>query len=180
LIAIRLTRVGKKNQPYFRVVVQEKSAPVKGKFIEIIGSWNPRTGELVVDKEKLAAWKAKGAQLSATAAFLIEGKPKPEKPKKGPKKAVTEVAKVEEGEEVSEQAGEQVSKGEESGQGAAPEGSARRADERTSVQEKTKEEPKSSEESTPVDKSAEEAGAEVEPSAEKPADKVEPTENAAQ
>jgi len=77
VIVIRLTRVGKKNQPYFRIVAAEKQAAVKGKFLEILGHWNPRSGELVVDQDKLNLWKKKGAQLSDTAAFLIEKKPKP-------------------------------------------------------------------------------------------------------
>jgi small subunit ribosomal protein S16 len=122
LLAIRLTRVGKKNQPYFRIVVQEKSAPVKGKFIEIIGNWNPRTGELKVDKEKLAAWRAKGAQLSATAAFLIEGKPKPKKPEKGPKKQLAETAKAPEmsKEEKAEPEGPQTQQPQTSPEESAP------------------------------------------------------------
>jgi len=43
MLKIRLTRRGKKNRPFFRIVVAEKSAPIKGRFIEILGFLDPIT-----------------------------------------------------------------------------------------------------------------------------------------
>lgn len=71
MLKIRLTRVGKKKQPIFRVVVAEKSMPVKGKFIDLLGFYNPRNKEYKIDKEKVKDWLEKGAQLSDTVAMLL-------------------------------------------------------------------------------------------------------------
>jgi len=71
LLKIRLTRVGKKKQPIFRVVVAEKSMPVKGKFIDLLGVYNPRNKEYKIDKDKVKNWLEKGAQLSDTVAMFL-------------------------------------------------------------------------------------------------------------
>jgi small subunit ribosomal protein S16 len=64
LLKIRLARVGKKKQPTYRVVVADARAPRDGKYVEIIGQYNPRTepNTFVIDEEKARAWMAKGAQ----------------------------------------------------------------------------------------------------------------------
>lgn len=72
MLVIRLSRTGRKKQPYYRLVVAEKSAPIKGKFLEVIGHYNPRTKELEVDAEKAKARLANGAQPSETAEALLE------------------------------------------------------------------------------------------------------------
>ena len=72
MIRIRLARVGKRNQPTYRVVVADHRRPVKGKFIEVIGSYNPRSKQLVLEREKMAAWVKKGAHLSETVAALAK------------------------------------------------------------------------------------------------------------
>jgi small subunit ribosomal protein S16 len=139
MIVIRLTRIGKKNQPYFRIVAAEKQAAVKGKFLEILGHWNPRSGELVVDREKLDKWRKNGAQLSATCAFLIEKKPKPfkqPKPEKAPAEAKVEV-----------KTGPQVVE-ESSGKNLAAEAQAKTEPAEASAEEIPKEEEKSSEEAS--------------------------------
>jgi small subunit ribosomal protein S16 len=64
LLKIRLARVGKKKQPTYRVVVADARAPRDGKYVEIIGQYNPRTepNTFVIDEDKARDWMRKGAQ----------------------------------------------------------------------------------------------------------------------
>lgn len=64
MLKIRLARVGKKKQPSYRVVVADSRAPRDGKYVEIIGQYNPRTepSTFVIDEEKARDWMRKGAQ----------------------------------------------------------------------------------------------------------------------
>lgn len=73
MLVIRLTRVGKKNSPAYRVVVADKKRAVKRKFIEILGHYNPTTNPktLVIDKEKSLHWISLGAQPSDTVNNLM-------------------------------------------------------------------------------------------------------------
>jgi len=73
MLVIRLTRVGKKNSPAYRVVVADKRKAVKRKFIEILGHYNPASNpkELVINKEKSLEWIKKGAQPSDTVNNLM-------------------------------------------------------------------------------------------------------------
>jgi len=71
MLIIRLQRVGKKNQPSFRLVLAEKTAPVKGKFIEILGNYNPRLKTRSFNKERILYWLSKGAKTSATVHNLL-------------------------------------------------------------------------------------------------------------
>jgi len=72
-VRIRLRRVGRKAQPYYRVVVAESTTPRDGLYLDTVGFYNPRTkpAELRMDLEKVDAWVAKGARLSETAAALV-------------------------------------------------------------------------------------------------------------
>ncbi len=72
MLVIRLSRTGRKKQPTYRVVVAEHSAPVKGRFIEVLGHYNPRTKELVVDEERAKLRLSHGAKPSETAEALLE------------------------------------------------------------------------------------------------------------
>ncbi len=76
MLVIRLLRTGKKNQPFFQVVVTDKRKPPRGgRFVEKIGFWNPLTKEKEVNVERVKYWLSKGAQPSATIHnFLIEKK----------------------------------------------------------------------------------------------------------
>lgn len=73
MLVIRLTRVGKKNSPAYRVVVADKKKAVKRKFIEIVGHYNPTTNPktLVIDKERALHWISLGAQPSDTVNNLM-------------------------------------------------------------------------------------------------------------
>jgi len=72
-VRIRLTRTGAAKQPHYRLVVADSRAPRDGRFIEIIGHYNPRMDppELVVDVEKAAEWIKRGARPSDTARALL-------------------------------------------------------------------------------------------------------------
>lgn len=73
MLVIRLQRVGKKNQPSYRIVLVEKTAPVKGKFIEILGNYNPVLKTKKFEKDRILYWISKGAQASPTVHNLLVG-----------------------------------------------------------------------------------------------------------
>ena len=77
-VAIRLRREGSNKRPRYRVVVADSRAPRDGRFIEIIGHYNPVTDppQVSIDREKVQAWIAKGAQASNTVKKLIALAPK--------------------------------------------------------------------------------------------------------
>jgi len=70
---IRLARAGMKRAPFYRVVVADERAPRDGRFIELVGRYNPRATPSVVelDVEKVEAWMAKGAQPSEVVVKLL-------------------------------------------------------------------------------------------------------------
>jgi small subunit ribosomal protein S16 len=73
-VSIRLRREGAKNRPYYRVVVADSRSPRDGKFIEIIGTYDPkRTGQnSSFNVERAEYWISKGAQPSDTVRSLIK------------------------------------------------------------------------------------------------------------
>jgi small subunit ribosomal protein S16 len=73
MLKIRLTRVGKRNSPAYRVVVAEQKKAVKRKFIEIIGHYNPisQPKEIVIKKDRALFWIGQGAQASDTVNNLM-------------------------------------------------------------------------------------------------------------
>ena len=75
-VRIRLTRKGAKKRPFYRIVVAHSEAPRDGKFLEIIGTYNPLTdpAEIQIDQEKLRVWLDRGAQPSDTVRSLIKQK----------------------------------------------------------------------------------------------------------
>ena len=79
MLAIRLRRAGSKNRPFFRVVVTERARARDGRFVEVLGHYNPRTRpeKLDVDRERLAHWLKAGAQPSDTVRTLIDRMPPP-------------------------------------------------------------------------------------------------------
>ena len=81
MLVIHLFRVGKKNQPSFKIVVAERGKPTRaGRFVEEVGFYNPVTKEKVLKQERIKYWISVGAQPSPTAFNLfvsekiIEGK----------------------------------------------------------------------------------------------------------
>src|ERR1700686_1782813 len=76
MVKIRLRRMGAKKQPTYRFVVTDARSPRDGRFIEIVGHYNPRSEPktVVVDEEKIKAWLAKGAQPSDPGRRLLAAK----------------------------------------------------------------------------------------------------------
>jgi len=76
MLIIRLFRTGKKNQPFFKIVVTDKRNPPKGgRFVEKVGFWNPLTKERKLNAERIKYWLSKGAQVSDTVHnFLVDEK----------------------------------------------------------------------------------------------------------
>src|SRR3990167_7512794 len=72
MLAIRLRRTGKKGQPSYRIVVTDERASVYGKYIEMIGHYNPQTKAVVLDSAKALDWMKKGAKPSNTVAKLMQ------------------------------------------------------------------------------------------------------------
>jgi small subunit ribosomal protein S16 len=73
-VKIRLTRVGSKKNPIYRVVVADSRSPRDGRFIEILGRYNPQTDPSTIDldEEKIKEWLAKGAQPTQPVSRLIQ------------------------------------------------------------------------------------------------------------
>ena len=68
MLTIRLQRVGRKNDPNFRVVlIESKRAPKSGAFLENLGSYNPKTKKTQLDSERIKYWLEKGVVMSPTA-----------------------------------------------------------------------------------------------------------------
>ena len=72
-VKIRLTRIGSKKQPFYRIVVADSRSPRDGKFIERIGTYDPKTdpSTITVDKERAVDWIKKGAKPSNTVQKLF-------------------------------------------------------------------------------------------------------------
>ena len=77
MVVIRMRRAGSKNRAFYRIVVTESAAARGGRFIEILGHYNPRTSPetLVVDRERLAHWVKSGATPSDTLRTLLARAP---------------------------------------------------------------------------------------------------------
>jgi small subunit ribosomal protein S16 len=73
-VRIRLTRVGARNNPMWRVVAADQRSPRDGRFIEVLGHYNPQTdpSTIVLDEQKLRGWIEQGAQPSGTVKKLMK------------------------------------------------------------------------------------------------------------
>lgn len=73
-VKIRLARHGAKKRPYYRVVIADGRMPRDGRFIELVGRYNPLTNPktIEIDLEKVDAWIAKGAQPTSAVSHLID------------------------------------------------------------------------------------------------------------
>ena len=72
MLRIRFLRVGKKNSPSFRLVLTpRRTAPKGGRFLEILGSFNPVKHESVFKKERIQYWISQGAQASDTVQNML-------------------------------------------------------------------------------------------------------------
>jgi len=110
MLIIRFTRRGRRNDPSFRLVVTEQSNPIKGKFLEELGFYNPKLKTKSFKKERILYWIDKGAKCSATVnnLFVAEGiiqgpKVKAWRPKKKAGEAAAAKAETEKKEEKAEE-----------------------------------------------------------------------------
>ena len=73
-VKLRLTRVGKTKQPQYRIVASDSRSPRDGRFIEIVGNYNPRTepSTINVDNDKAVRWLMQGAQPTDRVRKLLE------------------------------------------------------------------------------------------------------------
>ena len=73
MVKLRLKRMGAKKQPSYRIVAADSRAPRDGRFIEIVGFYNPRTNPatIKVDEEKALKWLNDGAQPSDTVRAIL-------------------------------------------------------------------------------------------------------------
>ena len=70
-VAIRFSRQGKKKAPFYRIVAADKRSGRDGKFIELLGTYDPRTKVLKIDRERYQRWITDGAQPSGTLAAVV-------------------------------------------------------------------------------------------------------------
>jgi small subunit ribosomal protein S16 len=77
-VRVRLTRVGSKKNPIWRVVVADQRSPRDGRFIEAIGRYNPQTNPstIAIDEERLQHWIARGAQPTGAVKQLMKAQAK--------------------------------------------------------------------------------------------------------
>jgi small subunit ribosomal protein S16 len=75
-VHMRLTRVGSKKNPIYRVVVADSRSPRDGKFIDIVGRYNPQPNPSLIDfdEDKVRDWLGRGAKPSETVARLLKVK----------------------------------------------------------------------------------------------------------
>ena len=74
MVRIRLRRIGLKGQPTYRIVAADKEAPRDGRFLEILGVYNPRTNHatIKVNEDRIYHWMKNGAQPSESAAQVLK------------------------------------------------------------------------------------------------------------
>lgn len=101
MLMIRLQRIGRKNEAQFRVVLTDsKNSTKSGKFLEILGSYNPKGGEAIFKKDRVDHWMKNGAQTSDTVhnflvkQGIISAKTKNVLAKKAPTKKKKEMKKA--------------------------------------------------------------------------------------
>jgi len=84
-VRVRLTRVGNKKNPIWRVVVADQRSPRDGRFIETIGHYNPQThpSTIVVDAERYEHWVSRGAQPSGSVKNLMRALSRSAQPAEG-------------------------------------------------------------------------------------------------
>ncbi len=71
MLTMRLQRIGKKGQAYFRIIVTEHTKKPQGEYLELLGSYDPHKKNLLAKKERIEYWMSKGVQLSPTVNNLL-------------------------------------------------------------------------------------------------------------
>lgn len=71
MVKIRLARLGRKNDPFYRIVAIDESKKVTGSPLAILGTWNPREKKVDIQKDEVKKWAAKGAKISPAVKKLL-------------------------------------------------------------------------------------------------------------
>lgn len=71
MLTIRLSRIGKKKKPFYRLIISEKTKDPYGRALEILGAYDPFSKELTVKKERIEYWLKNGAGMSPTVNNLL-------------------------------------------------------------------------------------------------------------
>lgn len=133
MLTIRLQRFGRRNFATFRVVVTEsRRAPQSGKYVEMIGWWNPHTDKAEIDTQRASYWLSVGAQPTDVVynllvdAGVVQGKKRNVLPKKTPPVAQQEEAPQENAAQEAQQEGasQEGKEGQEASTGEEKEGTA--------------------------------------------------------
>ena len=76
MVAMRLTRIGSKKRPYYRIVVIDKRRARNGRFLEVLGQYNPIANpvQMEINSERALYWLSKGAQPSETVQSILRKK----------------------------------------------------------------------------------------------------------
>jgi small subunit ribosomal protein S16 len=79
LLSIRLTRMGAKKKPFYRIIVTEKRSKRDGRFVESVGYYNPcrNPADIKINRERINYWIERGAQPSDTVRSLIKRNAEP-------------------------------------------------------------------------------------------------------
>lgn len=70
-VKIRLTRMGSKKRPFYRIVAADARSPRDGRFLERLGTYNPKTESIAINDGRVAYWQSVGAQCTTTVSRLI-------------------------------------------------------------------------------------------------------------
>jgi len=71
MVVVRMSRQGSKKRPFYRIVAADKRRARDGRFIELLGTYDPRTKDFRLDADRYGHWLKVGAQASATVASLF-------------------------------------------------------------------------------------------------------------
>ena len=73
-VRIRLTRLGRKKKPFYRIIVADTESKRDGKFLDVVGTYDPHKdpAAIIIDKDKLQEWLGKGALPTTTVQSLIK------------------------------------------------------------------------------------------------------------
>jgi small subunit ribosomal protein S16 len=75
-VKMRLTRIGGKGKPSYRVIVADSDSPRDGKFLEIVGNYDPQKNpaEVILKEDRVREWLSKGAKPTLTVSQLLQKK----------------------------------------------------------------------------------------------------------
>lgn len=72
MIKIRLSRRGVKNKPFYKIIAADSRSKAKGKYLELIGHWQPSKNDITINKSKIEKWIKLGARVSPAVCKLMK------------------------------------------------------------------------------------------------------------